>query len=232
MWRYRWLEHQFRNQFCNQAQRRTSNLPEKATRLRLSWVRLGLMGWAGLLGLCGQSARAIDRATLDLLTTPLEPALFQPGALVLDPTIVTPDRISQTELTPPSLWWTEDQFSDQLLSYWLAYPGTATSPRRVDLIVDQQAWNASDYLRRYVFVNQFGTTAKEFGYSTRVFNPQGELLGAHICQFEPDRSNLEAACSIFLNASGRSAFRGGSVNPFANPSGASSPTDGGTLPSP
>lgn len=179
------------------------------------------------LGPAATRAAAIDREMLTLLTIPLEPALFEPGELVLDPSIVTPDRISQTGLTPPSLWWTEEQFNQVPLSYWLAYAGSPTEPRRVDLVVDQQSWNNSNYLQRYAFMNQYGTTAKEFGYSMRVFDLRGELLGAHLCEFEPTTPNLDAPCSIFLNSYGRGAFRG-----TATPFGASFPTDAGTPPNP
>lgn len=175
-------------------------------------------------GLNCRSAQAIDPETLLLLTTPLEPTLFQQGDPSLPPSVVTPDRVSQTGLTPPSLWWTSDQFGNDLLSYWLAYPGTDGTPRRVDLLVDQQVWGGYNYLSRYVFLNQFGTAAKAFGYNTRVFNLQGELLGAYIC--EPEHVNPhQPVCSVFLNAYGRSAFRS-DTTPF----GASSPTGGGMLP--
>lgn len=179
---------------------------------------------AGWLGLGPNRAAAIDRQMLTLLTTPLEPALFEPGELVLAPDIVTPDRISQTGLTPPSLWWTEEQFGDLPLSYWLAYPGSSTEPRRVDLVINQQLWNGSNYVQRYAFMNQYGTASKEFGYSMRVFDLRGELLGAYLCEFDPAVPDLNAPCSIFLNSYGRGAFRG-----TATPFGASSPTDAGTL---
>ncbi len=161
-----------------------------------------------LLGLSFSApAWAIDRPTLNLLTRPLEPALFEADA-ALDPSIVTPDQINQSGLTPPSLWWKRQQFGSDLITYWLAYPAEAEMPQRVDLIVEQQVWEEYQYLQRYTFMNQFGTTAKDFGYSTRVFNSRGELLGAHICRFSPAVTNLNAPCSIFLNPNGRGAFRG------------------------
>ena len=184
------------------------------------WLKL--LPLAGLLSL-QVPALAVDRETMELLTTPLEPALFQAGG-TLDPSILTPDQISPTGLTPPSLWWTREQFGSSLVNYWLAYPSQDVLPGRVDLIVDSQIWNTYNYLQRYAFMNQFGTTAKEFRYNMRVFNPQGELLGAHICQFNPAVTNLHSACSIFLNSYGRGAFSGSSNF------GASSPTGGGMLP--
>lgn len=182
-------------------------------------------------------AWAIDRATLELLTKPLEPALFDPNA-ALDPKIGTPDQINPTGLTPPSLWWKYEQFGEDLLRYWLSYPAEGETPGRVDLVVDQQIWSSYNYVQRYAFVNQFGTTAKDFGYNLRVFNPQGVLLGAQICQFDSAQfdsarfdsaqfetapANLDVACTILLNSFGRGAFRG-SVTP-----GALSPTGGDVL---
>lgn len=178
----------------------------------------------GLSGLMDQSAWAIDRSTLILLTLPLEPTLFQAN-VPLAPEIVTPDRVSQTGLTPPSLWWAAQQFGNDLLSYWLAYPGSEENPRRVDLLVDSQQWNTTNYLRRYTFINQFGNAAKDFGYSTRVFNLQGELVGAYVCEPQEAHAagsaNSALTCSIFLNPYGRGALSG-STNPFggAAPTGA------------
>lgn len=195
-----------------------------------------------------RTGRAVGRETIFLLTTPLDPALFQPGVSI-DPTVITPDRVSQTGLTSPSLWWTEEQlnslqwigepsgnsgciaeqFGQALLNYWLAYPGDDGTPRRVDLLVNQEVWSDCNYLQRYVFVNKFGTAAKDFGYNVRVFNLQGELLGAYICEFNGPSGSSSASynatipCSIFLNPYGRSAFRG-TPTPF----GAPSPINGGT----
>jgi hypothetical protein len=225
------------------------------TSFRLQWYRLASLhtlllaslsfGVSSLEFAAIQPARAIDRATVDLLTLPLEPALFQPGQPVLKPDVITPDRISQTSLTPPSLWWVQEQianlqwtdnpsstgclaeqYSQELLSYWLAYSGSDGTPRRVDLLVNQQIWTTCNYLQRYTFINRFGTAAKAFGYNTRVFNAQGELLGAYICQFQTATTpeNTNAACGVFLNSYGRGAFSGNSTTPF----GASSPTGAGT----
>lgn len=200
---------------------------------RILWTALFTLGLTAGIGITTvRSARAIEEDILVLLTTPLEPSLFQPGEPVLDPSIVTPNRISQTGITPPSLWWTQEQYGKNLLSYWLAYPGTDGTPRRVDLLVDQQVWNVYNYVERYAFVNQFGTAAKDYGYNVRVFDLQGELLGAYVCNFsngtggEPGTGstfNANVPCSIFLNASGRGAFRG-NTSPF----GALSPSNSGT----
>lgn len=210
---------------------------------------LTLMGTLSLSLVWTQPTQAIQREMLILLTTPLEPALFERGEPTLAPNVITPDRINQVGLTSPSLWWMQeqlqnlqwdtgpdtapgcaaDQFSRGLLNYWLAYPGGENQPRRVDLLVDRDVWITCNYLQRYVLINRFGRAAQDFGFSTRVFNLQGELLGAYICDFNGaissngfNPANRDAACSLFLNSYGQGAVRG-NVIPF----GASPPTPGG-----
>ncbi|NJL21251.1 MAG: hypothetical protein HC895_11190, partial [Leptolyngbyaceae cyanobacterium SM1_3_5] len=118
-------------------------------------------------------------------------------------------------LTQPSLWWTQEQFGAKLLATWVANSGLDGTPPRVDLIVNQQIWSSYTYLERYRFLNQFGVAAQDFGYSTRVFNRQQELLAAYIC---PDPAG--GTCNVFLDSSGPSGLQGGStLSPF--------PTGGG-----
>lgn len=166
--------------------------------------------------------------TLMLLTTPLDSTLLSPNQAPA-PGVVTPNRVSQSGLTPPSLWWQQnqlrnlawqsppgvqpnwgcfaDQFSDQLLTTWAAYDRVDGTPRRVDLLVDSQTWNTCNYLQRYTLVNRFGTTARDFGYNTRVFDNQGDLLAAYVCNFNRELLNEDFACQIFLNPAGRGALR-------------------------
>lgn len=187
----------------------------------------GLLGGVIGVGLglsdCNR-AIALDAQALLLLTQPLtssEINLLAQGAPPSDSSWVTAETISQTGLTPPSLWWAKQQFGGKLLSNWLAKPGTDDLPSRVDLLVNQQIWTSYNYLDRYAFLNQMGRVAQDFGYSTRVFNAQGELLGAYICDFdwtEPRSSRypqgiassatLSSACRIFLDPSGVGAVRG------------------------
>lgn len=134
--------------------------------------------------------------------------------------VITNRMVSQASLTTPSLWWTQDQFGGKLLENWLAYPGSEEEPRRVDLIVDRQLWGLSTYLERYTFVNRFGTTAKSFGYSIRVFSDQGNPLATYICNFPSSLINERAIadagavdtreldCNISLDSSGAGALRG------------------------
>lgn len=180
-----------------------------------------------------QPTIALDAQALLLLTQPLTPAeinLLEQGIVPADPSWVTANTISQTDLTTPSLWWAKQQFGGRLLTNWLAKPGTEDIPNRVDLLVNQQVWTSYNYLDRYAFLNQIGRVAQDFGYSTRAFNAQGELLGAYICDFdrtvplassdtpegasnvpfiESNRSTrTDSTCRIFLDPSGVGAVRG------------------------
>jgi hypothetical protein len=190
---------------------------------RLAWG-LGLLslGW-------GSGAIALDASSSLLLTQPLTAAeidLLEAGTPPADPDWVTANTVSQTTLTTPSLWWVRQQFGGKLLNNWLAKPATVEMPNRVDLLVNQQVWNRYNYIDRYAFLNQVGTSAQDFGYSTRVFNAQGELLGAYICEFESERAGsvdvpAAADCTIFLDPSGTGAVRGRSTTGAFQPIGGS-----------
>ncbi|WAL60921.1 hypothetical protein [Thermocoleostomius sinensis] len=175
-----------------------------------------------------------------LLTSPLdvvEVARLRSGDLPAGESIITEGTISQTGLTLPSLWWTVEQFGGQLLDYWVAYTGADNAePRRVDLLVNQQMWVRFNYLERYAFLNQFGAAASDFGYSTRLFNWRGDLIGAYICEFAPGaivgsseqgheqgqfENIIPTRCQTFLDATGRGALSGTSPD-------APLPTNGGT----
>ena len=113
--------------------------------------------------------------------------------------IITSSTISLSGLTPPSLWWTDQQFGGKTLKGWIAYPGTETLPPRVDLVVNRQLWGLSDYLERYSFVHHFGRAAQSFGYTIRVFNDIGEPLAIYPCPITP--------CAVILNSSGIGVLR-------------------------
>lgn len=134
-------------------------------------------------------------------TTPLDLSLLgnaAPGTGAIGP------AIDQAELTIPSLWWAGEQFGGKLLETWLAYPGRDRIAGRVDLVVNRQNWSLSNYLERYQFVNKLGTVARGYGYNTRVFNPQGELLAAYTCNF----NSSQLPCQITLESLGRVRWRG------------------------
>ena len=146
------------------------------------------------------------------LALPLDLSLLQPGAVPADPTVVTSNRINQIRLTIPSLWWAEEQFGGSLLIDWLAYPGTDGTPKRVDLAVNAQVWSIYNYVERYTFVNHLGTSAADYGYNSRIFDTQGELLAAYICDFGAGNPGVGEAvvnrCSVFLASDARTSLTG------------------------
>ncbi len=186
---------------------------------RFKLIKLAI-GLAISIGLSNREpAQALDLEMINFLTAPLETAPPTPCLSRTDLEVVTQQTICQegaaeTGLTDPSLWWAAEQFGQRILQNWFAFPNGEGNSGRVDLLVNEDIWNDTNYLNRYVFINQFGTTARQFGYNMRVFNPNGELLGAYFCQSQAD-------CQIFLNPFGRSALRG-ATNPFD----ALSPTNG------
>jgi hypothetical protein len=145
---------------------------------------------------------------------PLDVRLLELGMPTESEDVITANNIAESGLTIPSLWWVKEQFAGKLLDNWLAYPNRNQPGGRVDLVVNRQVWSLLDYLQRYEFVNHFGTAAKQQQYNTRVFNRQGGLLAAYICDF-----NVEPlACQVWLDASGfqgtRQPFKGRSIGQY------------------
>ncbi|MEC4815636.1 MAG: hypothetical protein SAK29_20520 [Scytonema sp. PMC 1069.18] len=118
-------------------------------------------------------------------------------SLLTNPTgsVVTANTINQSSLTVPSLWWAKENFDNNVLDNWIAYPASETEPGRVDLIVNQQVWSSLDYIQRYDFINRLGTTARSYGYNTRVFNYQQDRLATYTCNF----NTTPSSCSIDMN---------------------------------
>ncbi|MGP1382033.1 MAG: hypothetical protein ACTS2F_00655 [Thainema sp.] len=150
--------------------------------------------------------------------------------------VITANDVNQAQLTIPSLWYTRDQIAEQfnplLVENWLAYPDAATAVRRVDIVVNAQPWSLLDYMERYTVLNQFGTAARDYLYSVRIFNTERDFLGAYFCKFEPtlaanptlvgDRGAIADAstCTVErLDAFGAGGIRGQNNSGF----GASSP---------
>lgn len=169
-----------------------------------------------VLAFSGASAAMAQDPMLLILTEPLDLSLLN------TPTegIVTSNTVSPTDLTVPSLWWADEQFGNDLLLTWIAFTEADDPLRRVDLIVDPQAWTRYSYIDRYAFIQHFGTTATSFGYNLRVFNGREELLGAYLCDpaaLAAANVNSEAllGCRVFLNSYGQVPI--GGLNPFAVP---------------
>ena len=169
-----------------------------------------------------------------LLDTEQTPVIINSQQLnALGDQAITQDTISETSLTLPSLWWSRDQIVaavgdlPQFIDVWVAFRGSEEQPRRVDVVVNPQIWNLLNYLERYAVLNQFGSAAKSFGYSTRFFRGL-DLTGAYICDFSqypgletdpaPTLSNLSEEalkealkridCMIELDYRGRGSIRG------------------------
>ncbi|WP_413200163.1 hypothetical protein [Nostoc piscinale] len=123
---------------------------------------------------------------LDLLTKP-------------NSNVITANTINPQGLTTPSLWLAQANSESKLLDNWIAYPATATTPGRVDVIVNQQVWSILDYLERYSFINRLGNVARKDVYNLRVFNYQQELLGSYTCNFQTNPTS----CRIQINSLNR-----------------------------
>jgi hypothetical protein len=190
-------------------------MPFSVLRVRLmSALSVLLAGTANLL-LCFK-ATALEQNTLLMLTMPLDSqqvAQFWSGNVPTDGSVIAANTVFQeVNLTVPSLWWAQKQFGGNLLTYWVAYPGTDGTPPRVELLVDQQVWNQTNYINRYAFITQIGTEAKDFGYNVRIFTWRGDLLGAYICDFD---ISSDPQCEVFLGLSAPGALQ--TTSPFATP---------------
>lgn len=85
---------------------------------------------------------------------------------------------SDTDTTQASFWWAIkqfDPFGGKLVKNWLTHP----QQQEIDLVVNWQLWTLLDYLGRYRFVNQFGTVARKYGYSLKIFNQKEQCLATY-----------------------------------------------------
>ncbi|NJO19977.1 MAG: hypothetical protein HC838_07810 [Spirulinaceae cyanobacterium RM2_2_10] len=122
-----------------------------------------------------------DALTESLATCRLDDTLLDvnvQAVLVEQGLLVTSRTVRAQGLTEPSLWWARQQLDeDKLVVDWLALPGM----RRVEVLVNRQVWRSLDYLERYSFVNRFGTTAHQYGYELRVFDPDPQCVAIYNC---------------------------------------------------
>ncbi|VEP18084.1 conserved exported hypothetical protein [Hyella patelloides LEGE 07179] len=98
-------------------------------------------------------------------------------SITVNPTDTEP-KIAVAGIIIPSLWWAKEQFDPfggRLVKNWLTNPQI----KQIDLTVNWQLWTLLDYLGRYRFINQFGTVAREYGYSLRIFNQQQQCLALY-----------------------------------------------------
>jgi hypothetical protein len=111
-------------------------------------------------------------------TEPFETELLKRKVKRQERGAIAADSIAPKGITIPSLWWAKEQFdpfAGKLIINWLAYP----QQQRIDLLVNWQLWTLLDYLKRYRFINNFGTIAREYGYNLRIFNQQNECLAIY-----------------------------------------------------
>lgn len=159
---------------------------------RKSKIALLVLNLSAILFLPALTIAAPQPSTPPTNCPPLEPGTNPPPAPRLPSgSVLTANTISQTGLTRPSLWWTDEQFGNKLLNNWCAYP----DERRIDLIVNRQIWSLLTYLERYAFVNHFGTVARDFQYNVRVFNQQNVQLATYTCNF----SATPVSCNLQLD---------------------------------
>ncbi len=87
-------------------------------------------------------------------------------------------QLSSTQLSRPSFAWIRDQvaaryeslaFPIEIVTQWQAYT-TNDGIKYVDVVVNESRWEQLNYLRRYGFVIQFGTAARNYGYQLRIFH--------------------------------------------------------------
>jgi hypothetical protein len=121
-----------------------------------------------------------DRLSSSLATTmstPQQDNVVNNNTIKEDPTNTEP-KIALAGFAIPSLWWAKEQFDPfggKLIDNWL----TNTQIKQIDLTVNWQLWTLLDYLGRYRFINQFGTVARQSGYTLRIFNQQQQCLALY-----------------------------------------------------
>lgn len=165
-----------------------------------------VLGSFGTIAGLVEVAAAQEPTTLLPSSEPLDLQVLEKQTATQQMSVITAKTISQVGLTIPSLWWAQEQFGGKLLENWLAHPAQGERPARVDLIVNRQLWSLLDYLERYQFVNQFGTTASGYGYNTRIFNRRGNLLAGYTCNFS---ALVQPNCNIILDSAGWDTLRDG-----------------------
>jgi len=129
--------------------------------------------------------------------------------------LITENSIQPGSLTLPSLWWAGEQYGKDLLVTWLAYPNEGyPSPGRVHLVVNRQAWRETCYFNQYEFLTKMGAIASDYGYNTRLFNRQGDILATYTCTFvtSGDRDRPE-----FCNVQGLIITQGVDQNCVVSP---------------
>ncbi len=148
---------------------------------------LSAVGTIALLGLHPLKTAA------NTSTEDLPPAVA--GAIALpvnEKQAVVSEQPSAVGLTVPSLWWAVQQFGDEVIQRWQAFPAITAPGGRIEAFVSPAAWGRLPYLRRFALINQLGNASRSFGYQLilrdRGARPSGDrpqvIYGAYTCQFD------------------------------------------------
>ncbi|PSN16924.1 hypothetical protein C7293_00660 [filamentous cyanobacterium CCT1] len=100
-------------------------------------------------------------------------------------------RASADTMTLPSLWWNRDSLTShlggrRLVDSWISYQVKDSGTTVIDVVINPQIWSILTYNERYAVLNQFGTTARDFGYNLRFFQGNSRnyrMMGLYACDF-------------------------------------------------
>ncbi|BCX11556.1 MAG: hypothetical protein KatS3mg067_0494 [Thermosynechococcus sp.] len=98
--------------------------------------------------------------------------------------VVVSESPSAVGLTVPSLWWAVQQFGDQVIQRWQAFPAMAGPGGKIEAFVTAAAWGRLPYLRRFALIYQLGNASRSFGYQLILRDRQRVIYGAYTCQFD------------------------------------------------
>lgn len=114
-------------------------------------------------------------------------------------------NMERREFSQLSLWWAIEQFDPfggRLVESWSSHAGI----KEINLTVNLQLWTLMDYLGRYSFVNQFGTTVRNQGYNLNIFSTKKQRLATYKYNYRTEPPKWE----ITLERLGKDSLR---VNP-------------------
>ncbi|MGB5973904.1 MAG: hypothetical protein WBG38_11325 [Nodosilinea sp.] len=119
---------------------------------------------------------------------------------------------SADTMTLPSLWWNRDSLTShlggrRLVDSWLSYRIKEADTAVVDVVINSQIWSVLTYSERYAVLNQFGTAARDSGYSLRFLQGNSRnyrIAGLYVCDFNTESDSLAEqnvqTCSASLDA--------------------------------
>jgi len=157
------------------------------------------MGWMTIT----LSQSVAELSTPDTCEVDLD--LLKSKDLEADPNIVTADKASARGTTMPSLWWTNEQLPEKLVTNWVA----DRSQKQVYLLVDTQYWNVLDYIDRYQTIDRIGRVVQGDGYNLKICNSQKITLARYTCNnnnmdIDPAASAQQSprSCQVWLSPVG------------------------------